>query len=269
MFQAVALCRRLMLWQDSLVHHIMVGMHQMRNQPGEAGRMSGPSGGEGRAWPLPVSSYGAREIIVITLGSGVLGVGLGFVWAPATVVVTLLWLALLAFFRDPTRSAPSDRAAFVAPADGKVTEITRIEHDDRLGGPAVKVGIFLSVFNVHINRSPCEAVVRKIDYKAGQFRNAMSPESSDDNEANTVVMDGGGDMGPFVVKQIAGLIARRIVCAAKVGDALGRGQRFGMIKFGSRTELVISRPDEVEITARVGDKVRAGRTIVARRRSRG
>lgn len=241
-------------------------MQATANKPFGTAIRKGPSGGEGRGWSLPLSTYGLREIVGLTVIAAVVVSVTAYIWIPAVAFVMVLWLAALAFFRDPMRRTPIDARAFVAPADGKVTEITPLPHDERLGGPAIRIGIFLSVFDVHINRSPCEAVVRSIEHKAGRFLNAMSPDSSTQNESNTIVLDG-GPLGLLVVKQIAGLIARRIVCAAAVGDRLAAGQRFGMIKFGSRTELVLSRPDEVDVVVRVGDKVRAGRTIVARRRA--
>ncbi len=188
-------------------------------------------------------------------------------WWPGLIVVGVVWLGLILFFRDPARAVPQDDSLMLAPADGKVTEITHLDHDERVGGPAVKLGIFLSVFDVHINRSPCAGVVRSIEYKRGAFHNALGAASSDENESNTLVLDAGPALGTLVVKQIAGLIARRIVCAAAVGDRLRGGQRFGMIKFGSRTELVLPQPQGWDIAVKIGDKVRAGLTVMARRRN--
>ena len=216
---------------------------------------------------MPLAKYGLREIAWITIAAVVLGAVAAVWWWPGLVIVSVLWLALLMFFRDPARMVPQDDRAWVSPADGTMTEITPIEHDDRIGGPAIKLGIFLSVFNVHLNRAPCAGVVKGISYKQGGFHDARSPLSSTDNESNTLVLDAGPVMGAVVVKQIAGLIARRIVCAAAVGDRLAAGQRIGMIKFGSRTELVLARPNELEIAVKVGDPVRAGVTIMARRRN--
>jgi len=229
----------------------------------------GPAQGEGRAWPLPLTSYGMREILACTVSAALLRTGAGYLWAPAAIPFGILWIAALLFFRDPPRKSPGDPLAFLSPADGKVTEITQIDNDERLGGPSLKIGIFLSVFDVHINRSPCPGTVRKIDLKAGRSLDARDPKSSTDNASNTIILDGGETMGMMVVKQITGLIARRIVCAAEVGDTLGRGQRYGMIKFGSRTELVVNRPDNLDVLVKIGDTVRAGRTILARRQNRG
>lgn len=219
-----------------------------------------------RAWIVPLSPYGLREIAGVTVAAAVAGAVVAWVWWPASVPVGLVWLGAILFFRDPSRRVPQAPGEWLAPADGRVTEITRIERDERLGAPAVRIGIFLSVLDVHINRSPCEAVVGAIEYRPGRFHNAMHPVSSTDNESNTLVLDGGPAMGRCVVRQVAGLIARRIVCAASSGDRLAAGQRFGMIKFGSRTELILSDPDRIEIAVRVGDKARAGVTVLARLR---
>lgn len=218
------------------------------------------------AWVLPLARYGLREVALITVVAAALATAAVLWWWPGLVPVGLLWLAGVLFFRDPPRTVPEDPQAWLSPADGTVTEVTRIEHDDRIGGPAVRIGIFLSVFNVHLNRSPCDGVVRSITYRRGSYHDARNPRASTENEANALILDAGRDLGPVVVTQIAGLIARRIVCAARVGDFLAAGQRYGMIKFGSRTELVLARPDEVDVSVRVGDKVRAGATVVARRR---
>lgn len=227
-----------------------------------------PLSGQG-AWILPLARYGLREIAILTIAAAVLGSLAAAFWWPGAIPVVVVWLVLLLFFRDPPRRVPQDAWAWVSPADGTVTDITAIAHEESLAGPAVRVGIFLSVFSVHLNRSPCAGVVRHVEYRRGAFHDARAAESSTENESNTIVLDGGPVLGRVMVKQIAGLIARRIVCAAKIGDRLAAGQRYGMIKFGSRTELTLARPDEVEFCVRVGDSVRAGATIVARRRKGG
>ena len=146
-------------------------------------------------------------------------------------------------------------------ANGKSpTDITPIGPDSVLGKDGLKVGIFMSVFSVHVNRAPFEGTVTSIVHKPGEFRNAVRPETTDCNEANAVRMD--TPRGPMTVRQIAGAIARRIVCPAQVGDRLEKGQKFGMIKFGSRTELYL--PLASETTVRVGDKVHGGTSVVAR-----
>jgi len=175
----------------------------------------------------------------------------------------LVWL--FAFFRDPNRLGPVDPKAVVSPADGKVSDITEIEHDELIDGPAVRVGIFLSVFNVHVNRSPCAGRVVAIEYKAGKFINAMKHgAASDQNESNTIVLaEPTGTRTIMVVKQIVGMIARRIVCTVSNGESLERGQRIGMIKFGSRTELTIAKWLEPTIQVKIGQSVRGAADVIA------
>ena len=193
---------------------------------------------------------------------GVLGLILGwpgpFAWGAG--VVLLAGLAALAFFRDPPRSITAKPNEAVAPADGKVVAVDELEDSPHYPGPCKRVTIFLSIFNVHVNRAPIAGTVREIRYHPGLFLNALDDRSSKDNEANTVLLD--TVHGPVAVRQIAGLIARTIVCAAKEGDSLARGQRFGMIKFGSRTELYL--PAEAETLVEPFARVQAGRTIVGR-----
>ena len=155
----------------------------------------------------------------------------------------------------------------MAPADGKVVEIVRLDGHDDIGGPAMRMGIFLSVLDIHVNRSPCAGVVRAIRYEPGKFLDARHPDSGRLNEANTVVIDPDEPhAGPIVVRQIAGFIARRVVCSLKVGDRVETGQRIGLIKFGSRTELIVPGHDNYDASVAVGDKARGAFTVMARRR---
>lgn len=185
---------------------------------------------------------------------------LGFLALGAGVVSGLLvW-----FFRDPWRFVPVEPDVIISPADGKIAEIVDIE-DPWVGGPAVRIGIFLSIFNVHINRAPCAAKVIGISYKPGKMLNALRPESARENERLELRMqETAAPWRCFRVVQITGAIARRIVCDSKSGDTLFRGEKFGMIKLGSRTEIVIPKEDGLEILVDVGDKVQAGSTIFAR-----
>jgi phosphatidylserine decarboxylase len=184
---------------------------------------------------------------------------------PLAAVPLILWAWAISFFRDPERAIPAEPGVLVAPADGKVTQILELDHDGQIGGPSLRISIFLSVFSVHINRSPCNGEVRSVTYQKGEFINAMSPDSSHRNEANTLVISGSdGAPATVVVRQIVGLIARRIVCHAKVGDRLSTGQRFGMIKFGSRTELTIPRRAGDRAVIRIGQTVHAGKDILIR-----
>lgn len=214
---------------------------------------------------IPLTSDGWREMTIATVVLGGLGAGLAFLWWPAAIVPAVVWIWAISFFRDPERKVPGEPGLLVAPADGKVTHITELERDEIIGGPALRISIFLSIFNVHINRSPCAGTVRAITYQQGEFINAMSADSSHRNEANTVVLDGADGMpDTVVVRQIAGAVARRIICHPRVGDALERGQRFGMIKFGSRTELTIPKREGDEVLVEVGQAVHAGRDALIR-----
>src|SRR5688500_12114109 len=160
---------------------------------------------------------------------------------------------------------PVEQHTIVSPADGKVSDITEVDHDELLGGPAVRIGIFLSVFNVHVNRSPCDGKVLSITYKKGKFINAMRHnEASTDNESNTVVLGEPKTGKPIaVVKQIVGLIARRIIFTAEKGELVQRGQRIGMIKFGSRTELSIPKWLEPQVKVQIGQTVRGASDVIA------
>jgi len=175
----------------------------------------------------------------------------------------LVWA--LSFFRDPERTCPSDSNVLLAPADGTITDITVVEDMDFIGRRALRIGIFLSIFNVHINRSPCRAKVEKTEHKPGRYKNAMNPDSSRVNESNTLYLtrlDRPNDR--IIVRQISGAIARRIVCTATKGQAFSGGERFGMIKFGSRTELYVPGHAGVKCQVTVGQPVKAGLTTLVR-----
>ncbi len=167
------------------------------------------------------------------------------------------------FFRDPTRVIPSDPNAIVSPADGTIAEVTEVDHYDFLDGPAVRIGIFLSIFNVHVNRAPRRACVVDMHYKPGEFLNAMNPESALRNEFLWIgLAEVDAPHRKLAVRAISGLIARRIVCVLKPGQEVRRGEKFGMIKLGSRTELILPR-DSVRIDVEVGQKVQAGSSVLA------
>lgn len=213
---------------------------------------------------MRVTRHGLWEIIIGTVALAVVGLGLGFLHPVLSLIVIPVWVWLIAFFRDPERPIPSDPALYVSPADGVVSDITPVENDPYLGGPGIRVGIFLSVFNVHVNRAPCEGKVTNVVYKKGKFINAMNHNTaSSDNESNTIILADAADRPVAVVKQIVGLIARRIVCTAAVGTKLARGERFGMIKFGSRTEVTIPAWLEPQIKVAVGQKVRGAIDVIA------
>jgi phosphatidylserine decarboxylase len=169
------------------------------------------------------------------------------------------------FFRHPLRYVPDEPGILVAPADGKVVEITHLPHDDFIGGPAVRIGIFLSIFNVHLNRAPTASRVLALHYSPGNFLNALNPESAIKNENMWIGLE--EDRPPYrkmIVRQISGAIARRIVCDLRPGEDLARGQKIGMIKLGSRTELILADTDDLKIEVPIGQKIRAGTTIMAR-----
>ncbi|PYX37490.1 MAG: phosphatidylserine decarboxylase family protein [Acidobacteria bacterium] len=180
----------------------------------------------------------------------------GWLRAPAwsipllAVAVFFLW-----FFRDPERMIPESGDAVVSPADGKVTDLSTVV----LGGSERnRISIFLSVFDVHVNRSPIAGVIRDVRYQPGKFLNAMNSVSAEHNEQNVVTVEGNGHV---VFKQIAGLLARRIVFTKKVGDRVARGERVGMIKFGSRVDVLLDPTARLQV--RVGDRVKGGSSVLA------
>ncbi|MFO8088279.1 MAG: phosphatidylserine decarboxylase family protein, partial [Desulfatiglandaceae bacterium] len=176
--------------------------------------------------------------------------------------IGVLTVFVLFFFRDPERSSPPGDRNILSPADGKILEVKRIDDSDNpLGGPAVKVSIFMSIFNVHVNRVPLNGVVEKIEYHPGKFFSANLDKASLENERNIVTLSA-GDSKRIVVTQIAGLIARRIVCNISEGDSVTAGNRFGLIRFGSRLELLL--PPESSVSVEKGDRTRAGVTVIAR-----
>ena len=213
---------------------------------------------------IPIAKEGIREIVLATiiLGAGV-AAGAWLFW-PAAIPFVIVWVWVLSFFRDPRREGVYEPGDLCAPADGKVTEITELENHDSIGGPAVRIGVFMSIFNVHASRASCSGRVRTISYHPGEFLDARHPESGRRNEANTLLIDPDAPMpGPIEIHQVAGTLARRIVCHARTEEHLQMGTRFGMIKFGSRTELIIPRRESTEVRVCIGDKIRAGLTIIA------
>ncbi len=171
--------------------------------------------------------------------------------APLSLAAFFLW-----FFRDPERVIPDTAGAVVSPGDGKVTEASIVTMD---GEKQVRISIFLSVFDVHVNRSPIAGVVREVRYQRGKFLNAMNQASAEQNEQNIVRVEGDGQA--VVFKQIAGLLARRIVFHPKIGERLERGQRVGLIKFGSRVDVLCDATAALQV--KVGDRVRGGASVLA------
>ncbi|RJQ50130.1 MAG: phosphatidylserine decarboxylase family protein [Nitrospiraceae bacterium] len=176
-----------------------------------------------------------------------------------TPVFLILTLFMFYFFRDPERVTPPDTNAFYSPADGKIILITEASEDEILHEKALKISIFMSPLNVHVNRFPCDGTVREVKYYPGKFFNAYTDEASIKNEHITMLLESAH--GKIVVKQIAGSVARRAVCRVKPGENLKQGQRYGIIKFSSRLDIFL--PLNTVVRVKLGDKVKAGETILA------
>ena len=208
---------------------------------------------------IPLTGYGRREILLGSLVCiAALVAGVVFFW-PLALIGLLLWGCLLAFFRDPERSVRSTPDTLLSPADGVVQDIQEVADPpgDFLSGPALRIGIFMSILNCHVNRSPAAGTVRFVRHYPGRFHDARDPRAASENEHNLVGVEL-PDGRRILVNQIAGRIARRIVCAVQPGDTLEAGERFGMVKFGSRLELFVPASDEADVTVRLSQKVKAG-----------
>jgi len=202
---------------------------------------------------VPVAPEGWPFILVPAAAACILAL---FGWWPAAAAVGIVALACLGFFRDPERTAPTGVGLLLAPADGRVMQIDEVE--DAWVGEAVRTSIFLSPLDVHVNRSPVAGLVESVEQARGRFMAAYKDEASELNERCTISLQGEG--ARVSVKQIAGVLARRIVCRVERGDKLAAGERFGLIRFGSRTDLVVPRAAEMRV--KVGDRVRGGETVM-------
>ena len=219
---------------------------------------------------MRLAPEGRREWGLGTLiAAGVLSVC--WVWLPLvwlnwilTVLIGGLWVFVVQFFRDPHRMPGPEvqDADCVSPADGVVSAIEQVDAHEAVDGPALIVRIFLDVFSVHVNRVPCDAVVRDAIYRKGRFLDARKPESAIVNESNLVRMTRTDGLA-FGVRQVSGAIARRIVCPLSGGESLARAQRMGMIKFGSTTELILPQVAAPKARVEVGDSVKGGVTVLA------
>jgi phosphatidylserine decarboxylase len=230
---------------------------------------------------IPLTKYGWPQVVIFPAAilAVMAAVALGTpAVLPAWVIISievllaaiLIWV--LMFFRDPERICPTDSNLLLAPADGQITDIETLEdppaflqEQEEQGRAALRVGIFLSIFNTHINRAPCNAKVEKITYKKGKYKNALNPESARVNESNELWLtrtDSPQDR--LIVRQISGAIARRIVCDKIEGQQLRGGEKFGMLKFGSRTELYLPLRDNAKCIVKIGDKVKAGLTLLVK-----
>jgi phosphatidylserine decarboxylase len=181
-------------------------------------------------------------------------------WLVPGIATAAVTVCVVLFFRDPKRRAPEDRSLVLAPADGLVVGIRQVEEPDYVGGAATRVSIFLRLWNVHMTYAPVAGTVEKVDHRPGRFGNAGFAKASERNEANSIVVD--GLSGRLMFRQIAGMIARRTVCRLKPGDEVRRGERIGLIKFGSRVDVFF--PPGYELLVRKGQRVRAVRTPIAR-----
>jgi phosphatidylserine decarboxylase len=188
----------------------------------------------------------------------ILGV-VGFLlhWNIMAVVLVLLALFVFSFFRDPDRAIPSEPGAVVSPADGRVVVVTE---EENAGRPGQRVSIFLAIWNVHVNRAPASGTISKMDYRPGKFFAAMRERASVENEQNVFTLS--TVTGEMVFKQIAGLIARRVVSWKKAGEQVARGERIGLVRFGSRVDVWL--PKEAEILVKVGENVKGGSSMIAR-----
>jgi len=210
------------------------------------------------------AKYGRREIVLATVLAAAAAAGLAWLFVPAAAVPVAAWLAVLWFFRDPHRTIPDEDGVLVSPADGRVTDVTPVGADSELGRAGLKIGVFMSVFDVHVNRSPAAGRVESVTYRPGGFLDARDPAAGERNESATIRLacTRDGRALPVVVRQVAGLIARRIVTDVKIGQDLEIGQRIGMIKFGSRVELIAPTELAGEVRVKPHQKVRAGQTIL-------
>jgi phosphatidylserine decarboxylase len=218
---------------------------------------------------LGFARHGWAEILLFSLAasagmciSAALAAALHPFFGFLAVPLLLFWLEILYFFRDPERTIPSDANAIVSPADGVITNIETVDEPDF--GPALRISIFLSIFNVHVNRLPRSGAITNIRYFPGAYLDARNPESAKRNEQLWIDMIDSDTGQPMRVKQISGAIARRIVCWLKPGDQVEKGARLGMIKLGSRTDVLLP-PDAVQkVEVAIGANVYGGSTILAR-----
>jgi phosphatidylserine decarboxylase len=230
---------------------------------------------------IPLTKYGLPQVVVFPIVLFTVMVVLlltGTLFLPAWVIISIelvfvaLLILILSFFRDPYRISPSDKCLLLAPADGRITDIETVEEGGSLGGRSLRIGIFMSIFNTHINRAPCNVKVEKISYRQGKYKNAANPIASRINESNNLALvrtDNPKDK--LIVRQISGAVARRIVCQTGQGKELTSGEKFGMIKFGSRTELYVPLNTSTEngvwepkCLVKIGDKVKAGLTPIVK-----
>lgn len=210
---------------------------------------------------IGLSPHGTRELLMAGLICGALGVLLYLFFPYALPVPVLLFVFLLSFFRDPERETIAGEGELVSPADGRISDIAKVEQPGCMEVPCLRIGIFLSVLNVHVNRIPVSGTVAEVTYTEGAFHHADSEAARKKNERNFVRIS--ANSGPVGVMQLSGSLARKIVCTVKQGDRVRAGDRFGMIKLGSRTELYIPLDQDPEPRVSEGDHVYGASTIIA------
>jgi phosphatidylserine decarboxylase len=207
---------------------------------------------------VPYSPGMVREGYYFGLPPLVLGVAALFLsWPIPGVILCLLALFVFSFFRDPERRIPQDESLLVSPADGRVVVVTE---EDYAGRPGKRISIFLAIWNVHVNRSPAAGTIKRLDYRPGKFLAAWDARASFQNEQNVFAL--ATDAGELELKQIAGWVARRVVSWKKLGDSVARGERIGLVRFGSRVDLWV--PQDSEILVKVGESVMGGSSVLAR-----
>jgi len=216
---------------------------------------------------IPLTKYGLREIILGSCVFAALAATSICLYPPATVAVAVLWMGYLAFFRDPDRRITAAEGELLSPADGTVHDVETVDAPgDFLSGPVLRIGIFMSVLNCHVNRSPAAGTVRYARYYPGRFHDARKAAARRENEHNLIGMELTNGRR-IMVNQISGALARRIVCQVKPDHRLHAGQRYGMVKFGSRVELILPESDQLDVAVKPGDKVKAGLSVLAVYRS--
>ncbi len=221
---------------------------------------------------LPIAVWGRRDLLLaslllLPLTAGAVALAASqpdrrLLWLAAAAVPFVVWLLLVNFFRDPERTPPAGDGLIVSPADGTVTDLEEVEEPEWIGGRAIRMGIFLSPLNVHVNRVPMDCEVRQVDYRRGAMHRAYDPRARTENEAAALRLTVLAGRVPMIVRQVTGAVARRIVCPVEPGTRLRAGDRYGMIKLGSRTEVWL--PADASVTWRVGigDAVKGGLTVL-------
>jgi len=206
-------------------------------------------------WPFIVPAWA-----LVALGAWAVIKDWGWLWIPEVLLVAVaIWL--LIFFRDPMRTGPRGDAVVIAPADGRIVDVAVVDEPMYVKAEATRISIFMNVFNVHVNRYPVSGQIELLHYHPGKFLHAASDKASLDNEQSSVGIL--GPHGPVLVRQIAGLIARRIITDGGRGEAVSQAARLGMIRFGSRVDVFLPRASQAVVRVRVGDQVRAGASVLA------